>query len=284
MSTPKNEDLAKSIDTLLDEVFSEPAEQVEKSIDIAGDAKTTADAALSGVPSSQKDEARGAGRPKQISDVPQTDMDGRRESEYDGAIADAKKEDEPEETDQSPSIDQTSGKGRMGGKPAAPKVAPFKKSIEVTDEELKEFEEFKKAKSAEAEKAAKAEELRKSEELKKSQEELIKSAVREATSQLARENAELRKSFTETQALIKAMAEQPVRAKSITGIEVLEKSIAPEDKGPQAFTREEVLDAAFELAKSGKIPSEVVSEIEMTKRTSNADARMKIEKYLEGKN
>src|SRR5689334_1375753 len=92
----QTDELNKSIDTLLDEVFGEP-ETTEKSIDIAKDAKTTADAVMSGVPSGQKDESRGAGRPKQISDVPQNDMDGRRESEYDDAIAEASGDKEPEE-------------------------------------------------------------------------------------------------------------------------------------------------------------------------------------------
>lgn len=278
----QTEDLSKSIDALLDEVFSEEVNKGSP-LDLAQDSKTTADAAVAAAPAMQKDEARGAGRPKQISDVPQTDMDGRRASEYDGAIADAKKEDEPEETNQSPAIDQVSGKGHMAEASKAPKMAPFKKSEEISDEEYKEFLEFKKSKAAEAEKVAKAEELRKSLSAKKEQEDLVKSEIAKATSKLSKENDELRKSFKETQDLIKAMASQPVRAKSVTNIEALEKSTNKETSGPETFSKSEVLDAAFELAKSGKIKDVVVSEIEMTNRTSDSEARAKIEQYLEGK-
>lgn len=273
-------ELNKSIDTLLDEVFGEIS--IEKSIDIAGDAKTTADAAISQAPSMQKDEARGAGRPKQISDVPQNDMDGRRESQYDGAIADASGEKEPEEADQSPSIDQGSSKGRINEKPSSPKVAPFKKSVEVSEEEFEAFEAFKKAQSEAADKAKRDEELKKAEVVKREQEELVKSAVDRATESLRKENESLRKSFDETQALIKAIASKPQRPKSITGIDALEKSVAPEDKGSETFSKSEMLDAAFDLAKSGKIPADAVTELEMTNRIADAEVRALIEKKLQG--
>lgn len=246
-------------------------------LDLASDSKTTADAAVKQAPSSLKDESRGAGRPKQISDIPQTDMDGRRDSEFDSSISEKAKEEDQDEAEQSKAIDQVSKEGRMASSPSAPKVAPFKKSeVVLTEEELKEFEEFKKSKQA-------AEELKKAELVKKEQEELVKSAVAQATAKLAKENEELRKSFEQTNALIKAMASQPVRSKSITGIEALEKSQAPEEKGSETFSKAEVLDAAFELAKSGKIPAEAVSEIEMTGRCADADVRSKIEKQLSGK-
>lgn len=293
--TSSMEELNKSIDALIEDIFSEETEdnKVEKAspIDIAQDAKTTADAAVNQAPSSQKDESRGAGRPKQISDVPQTDMDGRRDSEYDASTTENEnKEDEPEETEQSPSIDQTSeGKGRMKGeKAAAPKNAPFKKSEtgdskpeSLSDEEWQEFQEFKKSKME-----AKQEELRKSEELKKmeakkEQEELIKSAVYAALEPLKKENEELKKSFNEQSELIKAMASQPKRPKSITGIEQLEKSMDGETT-PTTFSKSEKLDAAFELAKSGKISDTIVSELEMTGYVSDPEARTQIEKYLYG--
>jgi hypothetical protein len=282
------EDLNKSIDALLDEVFSDEISKGSP-LDLAEDSKTTADAAVSKAPSMQKDESRGAGRPKQISDAPQNDMDGRRESDYDSSIADAKKEDEPEEAKkQAQAIDQSSDKGHMSEKPKAPSMRPFKKSEdgsteELSEEEYKEFQEFKKAKAVEADKAKQEEELKKAEVARKEQEDLVKSAVREATLQIVKENEELRKSFKETQDLLKAMASQPVRAKSITNIEALEKSIAPEDKQAETFTKSEILDAALDLAKAGKISDLVVSEIEMTNRCSDEEARAKIEKHLEGK-
>ena len=280
----KHEDLTKSIDALLDEVFSE---EVSKSIDIAGDAKTTADAAVNQAPSMQKDEARGAGRPKQISDVPQNDMDGKRESEYDGAIASSGGEMEPEEAKkQAKAIDQTSSSGHMSDGAKAPRMAPFKKSdgSEITEEDFRKYEAFEKAQKEAAEKAAKEEELKKAESAKKVQEELVKSEVAKATEKLARENEELKKSVSETNALIKAMAAQPVRAKSITGVQSLEKSQSPEGKAPETFSKSEILDAAFELAKSNKIRAEIVSEIEMTNTCSDPEAKAAIEKYLEKKN
>lgn len=277
-TTTAGDDLNKSIDALLDAVFSEEIAKGSP-LDLAEDNKTTADAAVSKAPSMQKDEARGAGRPKQISDVPQNDMDGRRDSDYDASIKerDGKEEENEEAKKQAKSIDQSSSAGRIAESSSAPKVAPFKKSEEISEEEYREFQEFKKAKSEEA---SKAEELKKAQSIRKEQEDLVKSAVREATSQIARENEELRKSFKETQDLLKAMAAQPVRAKSITGIDALEKSAPKEDRA-ETFSKSEILDAAFELAKSGKIPAEAVSELEMTNRIADSEVRSKIEKYLE---
>lgn len=287
-----NEELIKSIDALLDEVFSDTVEKGSP-LDLADDNKTTADAAVSKAPSMQKDEARGAGRPKQISDVPQNDTDGKRASAYDDAIAEDSGAKEPDEAKkQSKAIDQVSSQGHMAAGSKAPSQAPFKKSeeasydretIQVTPEEYELLKQLKKSQAEAAQKAKEAEELKKAESSKKEQEELVKSAVAAATSKLARENEELRKSFAETNALIKAMASQPQRSKSITGIDALEKSVAPEEKGAETFSKSEILDAAFELAKSGKIASTVVSEIEMTNRCSDSEARAKIEKYLEQK-
>lgn len=278
-----NEELNKSIDSLLDQLFGEETVSKGSPLDLAQDNKTKADDAVKMAPSMQKDEARGAGRPRQISEVPQIDTDGKRQSEYDAGIAEEHKDDEPKETDQSPAIDQASDKGHMGKPSKAPESRPFKKSLELSEEELKEFEEFKKSKKEAADKVAKEQELRKAEFAKKEQEELVKSAVREATSKYAKENEELRKSFMETQALIKAMASQPRQSKSITDISALEKSVHPESGKQEAFTKGEILDAAFELAKSGKISDTVVAEIEMTNRVADPEARAKIEKFLETK-
>lgn len=282
----KSDELSKSIDALLDEVFGEP-ESTEKSIDIAKDAKTTADAALSGVPAGQKDEARGAGRPKQISDVPQNDVDGRRDSQYDAAIADSSGEKEPDEAKkQAKAVDQCSSQGHMAESSKAPRVAPFKKSdgSDLTEEDFRQFEAFQKSQREAAAEKNKAEELQKAEKAKAETAALIKSAVDSATASVRRENEELRKSLLETNTLVKAMAAQPMPAKSITQVQALEKSVRPEDKGQEAFSKSEVLDAAMELAMKGQIPDTAVSEIEMTNRCSNAEVRAKIEKHLESKN
>ncbi len=278
---------AAAIDALIDDVFAD--NDVEKSIDIAQDAQTTADAAVAQAPKGQMDYARGAGRPAQISDVPQVDMDGRRESQYDDSTTERDGvEDENEEANkQATSVDQTSeGRGRMKQSPKAPAVRPFKKSedgTEVTKDEFEEYQEFKKAqvevetlKKAQAE----AEALKKA---KQEQEDLIKSAVSSAISGLAEKNNQLQKSFDEQNKLLKAMAAQPQQSKSITGIEQLEKSLDPDGqprRDPEEFSKSEKLDAAYELAKAGKIQDVVVSEIEMTGTVHDPEARAQIEKYL----
>lgn len=284
------EELNKSIDSLIDDIFAENTEDVSKGspIDIAQDAQTTADAAANQAPKGQMDDARGAGRPAQISDVPQNDMDGRRESQYDASITENEnKEDEPDETKQSPSMDQTQEKNRIADKPKAPAMRPFTKSesgeeTPISDEEWNAFQEFKKsqAEAKEQEEIKKAEEMKKAEEQK--QADLIKSAVESALEPMKKENESLRKSLSEQSELVKAMANQPQRPKSITGIEQLEKSQDPDlNQEPESFTKSDLKDAAFELAKSGKISENVAYEIDMTGTTMDRQARMQIEKYLQ---
>lgn len=285
MST--NEELNKSIDDLLEDVFAESETPVvEKSIDIKQDSNTTADAVMASVPKSEKDESRGAGRPKQISDVPQMDMDGKREGEYDGSISEDSGAKEPEETKQSKSPDSD----RPGAKSPAPKSPPFRKSDDEDDQAVtigrREFDEYQALKKAQTEKAeadAKAQELKKMEQSKKDQEDLVKSAVRAETESLRKSLEDMRKTNEEQATLLKAMASQPVRAKSIVGIEQLEKSSSKEAGEPETFTKSEILDVAADLVMKGKLPDVVVSEIEMTGRVSDPSARKIIEQALEGK-
>lgn len=285
----QNEDLNKSIDTLLDDIFSEDIEKAS-AIDIAGDAKTNADAAVGKVPKGQKDEARGAGRPKQISDVPQVDMDGSRDGEYDAKITENEnKESEPDEAKkQAKAIDQVSKEGHKAGSSKAPASRPFKKSEngeseEISDEEYKEFQEFKKSKVE----AAEAEELKKAEDLKKADEEkqetLIKSAVSAATDDLRKSMDTLQKTNTEQAELLKAMAGRPQRPKSVVGIEQLEKSQDPDlDERSETFTKSQMLDAAEELYKSKEIPMEAVVELDNTGTVYDPHVRKLIEKKLQG--
>lgn len=279
----ENEDLNKSIDALLDDVFSEDMEK-SSAIDIAGDAKTTADAAANQAPKAQKDEARGAGRPKQISDVPQVDMDGRRDSEYDASITENEnKESEPDEAKkQAVSQDQTQDKNRIADKPAAPKVAPFKKSEDISDEDWEAFQAFKKsqAEAKEAEELKKAEDMKKAEEQK--QQDLIKSAVDAATEDLRKSVTDLMKTNQEQAELLKAMASTPQRPKSVTGIEQLEKSQDPDFQEPETFSKSQMLDAAEALVKSKEIPMEAVIELEQTGTVNDAYIRKMIEKKLVG--
>lgn len=277
----KKEELVKSIDALLEDLFAE--ESVEKSIDIAKDAETKADEAANKAPKAQKDEARGAGRPKQISDIPQTDMDGRRDSEYDDSISDEKKEDEPEEAKkQAKTMDQTKEGGRAKAS-KAPEMKPFKKSLEVSEEEYAEFEAFKKSKAEAEAKAAEEAELKKAEVAKKEQEDLIKSAVAAALEEHKKENAELRKSLSEQQELLKAVASQPMQPKSITSVQALEKSMDPAmegEKEPESLTKSEMLDVIEGLIKSKRLPEDALYEYDMTGGIYSAEHRKIVEETI----
>lgn len=287
------EELNKSIDALIDEMFleDETGEDIEKSIDIAGDAKTKADEVANKAPKAQKDEARGAGRPKQISDVPQNDMDGRRDSEYDASITENEgKEDEPDETKQSEGTDQTQDKKRMGKKGKAPAMRPFKKSEsgeteEISAEEWEAFQAFQKSEAEAAKKAEEEENLTKAEAAKKENEDLIKSAVISATEDLRKSMQNLEAKNAEQAEIIKSMAKQPVQSKSITGVEQLEKSVAPEENAePESFSKSDIEDAIEDLVMKSELPADAMAEFQMTKRIYNNEHRQKVESYLEKKN
>jgi hypothetical protein len=262
--TMSKENLNKSIDAMIDELFAE--KPVEKSLDVASLASTKADQVADKAPKAQKDEARGAGRPKQISDVPQNDMDGKREGDYDDSIAAKQKEDEPDETDQVKTSDQTKGKQDKS-------QAPMMKSISA--EEYAQFEAFKKAQAEKAQEEV----LKKTQE---SQKDLIKAVIKEATASISKENEELKKSLSETQELVKAMAERPQRRKSIDGLQALEKSQSDEDQGPQAFSKSEMLDAAEELVmkKSTDFRDDHLIELENTGFIFDNRARTVLENHL----
>lgn len=256
----------KSIDAMIDELFAEP---IDKSLDVASMASTKADDAVNKAPKAQKDEDRNAGRPKQISDVPQSDMDGKREGEYDSSIAAKQKEDEPSETDQVKTSDQTKGSQKT-------EKPPMMKSL--TEEEYAEYQAFKKAQETKQ----KEEVLRKTRD---EQKDLIKAVIKEATSTISKENEELRKSLAETQELVKAMAERPQRRKSIDGIQALEKSQRDEEKQESSFSKSEMLDAAEELVmkKSTDFRDDHLIELENTGFIFDATARAALEKHLKSK-
>ena len=198
----------------------------------------TADEAVNQAPKGQKDEARDAGRPAQISEVPQIDTDGKRAGKYDDDIAQAHGAEENEEAKKQADAkrsDQTMGRQEAGGAPAG-----MAKSI--SESEYAEFQAFKKAQATKAQEEV----LRKAQEQNR---DLIKSAVKEATSAISKENEELRKSLKETNELVKAMAERPQRRKSIDGLQALEKSQSeqPAAGRSEAFTKSEMLDVAEEL-------------------------------------
>lgn len=280
----QTEDLNKSIDTLIEDLFAEPVSKSDN-LDVAGASKTTADAAIASAPKMQDDAARGAGRPKEISDVPQNDEDGKRDGKYDASIASAQAEQENEEAKkQAKSIDQNSSAGRLA---AAPAMKDPRLSKSLSDEEYAEFQAFKKA---QADAASKQEELRKSEEIKKADdlkkaelETLVKSAVASAIAPIAKENQELKKSLTKSEELIKAMAGQPQRSKSITGVDALEKS-TPEGGERTEFTKSEKLDAAERLVMKKSLPMDAVIELENTGTVYNKQWQQAIEAELQKQN
>lgn len=280
----KTQDLNKSIDTMIDDLFAEPIEKSD-ALNIAGDAKTTADAAIASAPKMQDDASRGAGRPKQISDVPDNDQDGKRDGTYDASIAAAISEIENDEAKkQAKSIDQTTSIGRMG---EAPKMKDPRLTKSVNEQEYAEFEAFKKSKAdaeAKAEDTRKSDEIKKSENLRKAElETLVKSAVASAIAPFQKENQDLKKSLNQSETLIKAMAAQPRPSRSITGIDALEKS-SPENNGPQEFTKADKLDAAERLVMKKSMPLDVVVELENTGTVYNPQYRAMIEAELQKQN
>lgn len=273
-------DLNKSVNDLIDSFFSEDVVKADN-LDVASASKTTADAAISGAPGMQDDAARGAGRPKQISDVPKTDEDGSRGGNYDASITSALSEDENEEAKkQSKESNQLTSAGRIG---AGPTMKDPRLSKSISDEEYAEFQAFKKA-QAERTELKKAEDLKKSEDLKKAElETLVKSAVASAIAPIQKENQELKKTLTESETLIKAMASQPQRSKSVTGIHALEKSTR-EDSGAQEFNKKDKLDAAERLVMKKSLPMDAVIELENTGTVYRTDWQQLIEAELQKNN
>jgi hypothetical protein len=240
-------DLNISIDALIDDLFAEP---VEKSmIKDANPAKETADEATKQAPKSEKDEARGEGRPKQISDVPQTDEDGKRSGEYDGTIA----------------APQADAKKKEDSQVEAPEH--MKKS--VTDAEWEEYQALKKAKT---DKEA-AETLQKA---RKEQADLIKSAVTEAIASVKTENEDLRKALKEQGELIKAMANKPQKSKAVTNVNAVEKF--EKSRSVDTFSKAELLDIAEDLYKSKKLDMEHVIELDNNGFIFDDQARALVER------
>jgi len=266
----KNEALEKAIDAKIDAFFAEetvettpaPAaaqETVEKSADVmseiagkpkqsslmkdgsdAGPGQTKADEVKAAKP---KDEKEGEnGRPKEVSDVPNSDEDGSRAKGY--------------EHIQSPNskTPETSPKGTV-----------VKSTVEISQED---FEILQKAKEAQKE-----EQLRKA---RQEQADLIKSAVKEATKDIQTENAQLKKSLEETQALVKSMAKKPQAQKSISSVQALEKSFDQGGNGQpvqKSFSKKEMLDVAEELVKSKQLTVEQAIELEDTGYIYDPSAR-----------
>ncbi len=262
--------LTKSIDEMIDDIFAKSEDA--SNLNVASLASTKADEVANKAPKAESDASRGAGRPEQISDVPNVDQDGKRAGKYDSDIAKKQAEEEAEEAKKQADknrSDQTMGRQEKDQMPVA-------KSLSA--QEWEEFQAFKKAQSQKAQE----EQLRKAQEQNR---DLIKSAVKEATASFAKENEALRKSLNETQELVKAMAERPQRRKSVDGIQALEKSQADGDKGQQSFSKSEMLDVAEELVmkKAEGFKDEHLIELENTGFIFNKQARTVLETALKNR-
>jgi|GEM_PF-4841901 len=236
-------DLQKSIDMLIDDIFA--PQEMEKSIEIKHDAKTTPE--NMGEPTAKNDKDRNAGRSKGISGTEPTNF------YYDDDITAKQEEDDVEEADQV----------------VIPESMKKADEVVISEEEYEELLSFKKSMIA-------SEELKKAEKDREDQEELIKSAVK-------KETEELKKALYDQTELIKAFAKTPERPKSITGISQLEKSVNREGSPSNTFTKSDLLNAAEELAKSKTISVDDVIELEMTGYIHNPRTRALIEEKLNEK-
>lgn len=269
------EDLIKSIDAQIDELFGSEVAVEEDSLEKAQTSETekiaaskpssggqtdnekantaskTADSGES--PEKGKDEKEGDnGRPKDLSQKPYRQANGASTGSYDATIAEPAMKPKDETT--------------------------VSKSVEISAEDYEFLQKAKAEKAA----AAEAESLRKA---NTEQSDLIKSAVVEATADIVRKNDELQKALVETQNLVKSMANRPQARKSISSVASLEKSfVSHEDETaePKNFTKSEMLDVAEELAKSGtpKFNMEHVIELENGGYIYNPAARALLEAEL----
>lgn len=249
-----SEEFNKSIDEMIDLLFVEEEtvteEVVEKASEIATDSKTKADEVVA--PKGEDDAKRNAGRPKQIS------SETKKEGDYDKDIKDREnKEEEIEEA-----------------KKQAKNPLKKSESNELTNEERAELEAFRKAKAD-----AKFEELRKAQVVE--QEQLIKSIVEKVTLRYEDKIENLQKSLSEQTAIVKAMANAPQRSKSVTNINTLEKSAKVSKQA--SFSKSEMLDAAEELFKAGKLSVDKVIELENNSYIYDEEARSILEAYMQSK-
>jgi hypothetical protein len=226
-----NKSVVDAIDSLIEEIFEE-APMSKSMIKDEKPERETADEAMAQVPKAEKDEKRAAGRPTQISEVPQVDTDGDRAGKYDEKIVE-------KETD-------ADAKKKEDDQIQVP--ALMKKSL--SDAEFAEYMELKKAKEL----AVKAEILEKA---RKEQTDLIKSAVVEATSSIRKENEDLRKSLKAQEELLKSIANKPQRPKAITSMQVVEKF---EKSEKPSLSKSELLDVAEELVKSRRMAQDFTME------------------------
>lgn len=258
------------IDSLIDEVFmksdseenpeTSSEEDLEKakssamadgsSADDPKSPKTADEGEKPKKPKSEEEDERG--RPKEVSDVPDTDTDGNRAKGYDHI--------------QKPNSEtpKTSAKGTVV------------KSFTISEED---YELLQKAKADQKEEAL--------QKAKQEQADLMKSIVNEAVDRAAQEkNAEieeLKKSLDETKNLVKLMADQPNPSKAVTNVQAIEKSFKDIDNDGeekpqvQRLSKSQMMDVAEDLVKSKELTDEQFIELDDTGYIFDAQARKRLE-------
>lgn len=241
-----NELLNKSIDSLLDEIFSEPVEKAEVINNTkADDVKA---------PSSQDDAKRNAGRSKE----------GNSNEE----ITEKQKEDEPEEAKK-----QSKDKNQIKKSEENQEVESLTKSEKAELEELRKAKKDEELKKAELEKEALIKSIveKTAESVASRYESLMKSQSDEIS--------DLKKSLAEQSQLLNAMANKPQRVKSVTNINALEKSEGPSSDSKH-HSRAEVLSVIEDLVMKKSLPIEVATEYERSGGIARPEYRNLIEKAL----
>lgn len=271
----ETEAMNKSLDEMIDQIFAKSEKtEVEAEVVEKSEAPETIKIAEK---KPAKDGAMESKKPPMTADENGAKEEGEEDEE------EGKKRGRPEDLSQMSKRDMKTGESK--GKYDASITSPAKKvpnettvakSIEVSEED---YEILVKAKAD-----------RKERELKKAQTEqisLMKSAIEEAIRPLKEENEELKKSlasFSETQALVNKLAKKPQPRKSISSVQVMEKSFGNPggaiEGGEETFTKSEKLDAAEELVKSGKLTVTQAIELEDTGYIYEREARETLERHL----
>lgn len=254
---PMNEELLKSLDAQIDQVFAEElAKGASKGESVPGPSPISADAATAGV-EKPKSDRKNPDRPKQISDVPDVDEDGKRGGEFAGDVSSKQSEEQPAEAAKAKTSPISGGEVK-------------KSTVEITESDFAEFQRLKKS-----------EEDRTSEQLRKAhleeQTSLIKSAVADALAPLKAENEALRKSVEATENLVKSMGSKPQAPRAVQSVQQVERF---EKSSGAGLTLNQVLDVAEELCKSNVLRPEHVTELESRGFIQDPIARAALEQAV----
>lgn len=205
-----------------------------------------ADDAVAAAPkpeSSKKDK----NRPKTTNEVPETDEDGNHAAGFD--VVQSKQSEEQDEP------------GKKIKVPAEMK----KSTVEISVEDFAKFQALCKAESEQH-----AESLRKSNLLE------LKAAMQEALAPIQAENAELRKSIANLEATSKAVSNKPQTPRAVDAQPV--ERFSKSNQG--SVSKEQLMDIAEGLFKSGHIQGEQLIELERSGYIYDANARATLERAV----